>query len=250
MLPVVFSIGPITLYSFAFLLAVAYFLAAFIAWRRLKELGLDEEKVIDFIILAAIFGLGFSKLFFFLEEQNFAGLSFWGGIAGATVVLFWFAKKEKWDLWQIADEITFSLLPLAVLAQVGAFLDGSTTGRPTNMPWGIYFPGNLLRTQPVSLFSAVAFFLIWLFLLRIERRWRIWPWYKSKNNGLVSLLFLGLAFWGNFLVAFWRSSKLYWYWSEIGLSLILAVTAGVVLYRRSGRNFKEDLRLLLRRSHG
>lgn len=247
MLPVLFSFGPITIYTFGFLLAIGFFLASFIVWRRLRDLGLDEEKVIDFIILAIISGLLFSQSSRLVKNGGPFGIILWGGLMGAVLALAWFSKKEKWNNWQVADEVTFGILPLAILLQIGAFFDGSAVGKPTSMPWGIYFPGSLVRSQPVSLFFALALFLIWLFLLKIERQWRIWSWYKSKNSGFIFLAFLVLALLANFTVAFWQQAKIYWYWAEIGFSLGGAIGAGILFYGRSGRRLREDLLYYWRR---
>lgn len=250
MLPVIFSFGSITIYSLGFLTAVGFFLAAFIIWRRLRDLGLNEEKTLDFIILAVIFSLFFSLLAHLVEKQRFSNFSLMAGLIGVGLILGWFSKKERWNWWQIADEVTFGILPLLFLVQMGFFFDGSDPGRPTSMPWGVYFPGRLFRSQPVSLFSAAALFLIWLFLLRIERQWRTWQWYKSKKNGLIVLLFLILIFSMSFVIAFWRHSGIYWYWAEIVLSFLGAISAGVILYFHSGKQRGENFAFLLRRKHG
>lgn len=247
MLPVIFSVGPVTIYSLSFLVAIGFFLAAFIVWRRLKDLGLDEERVIDFIILASLFGFFCSKLFSFVEKKTFSGFAFGGGLVGVSLTAVLFSKKNRWDLWRITDETIFGVMPLAVLAKIGTFLDGSAPGRPTSMPWGVYFPGSFLRTQPVSIFSALAFFFIWVLLLRIEREWRIWEWHKSKGDGFLTLVFLMLAFLSNFVVAFWRSSGLYWYWTEVSLSFLGTLGSLLLLYIRSGRKLDEDLVLIFRR---
>jgi len=235
MLPVLFSIGPITIYSFGFLLAVGFFLAAFIIWRRLKDLGLPEEKIIDFIILGTIAGIILSRIIFWLENPSQAGFSFWGGLAGVFLVLWWFSKKEKWDFWLIVDEVTYGVLPFSVLVQIGAFLAGANPGKPTTMPWGIYFPGTLVRSQPISLFFAFGLALIWVFLLKIERDWRTWDWYKSKAPGFIFLSFLGLAFLTSLILVFWSNTKLYWLWLKIILGLIGTITVGLIFFYRSGR---------------
>ena len=46
MFPILFSIGPVTIYTFGFLLGTGFFLASFLIWRRLRELGQQEEKII------------------------------------------------------------------------------------------------------------------------------------------------------------------------------------------------------------
>ena len=249
MLPVLFSLGPINFYTLAFLLAIGFFLASFIIWRRLRELGLTEERVIDFILGMAFLGLLFSRLFFiianferfrfFLDRwilfYRYPGFSFGGGLLGIFLTWWWFVKKEKWDFWQIGDEITFGFLPFLILAQLGAFFDGSSLGKSTSMPWGVYFPGSLLRRQPVSLFMAILLLLIWFFLLRIERQWRFWDWYKSKASGFICLMGFGLIFLANFLLAFWRDTKVYFYWLEIGLSFLGVVIVSILFYGKARR---------------
>ena len=262
MLPILITFGPVTIYTFGFLLGIGFLLSAFIAWRRLSELGYQEEKIIDLILFISLFGLFFARGFYIF--QNFAkfgfspsrwfflvrypGLSFGGSLLGWFLGLGWFTKKEKWNFWQTHDELVFAILPFSVLTQSGSFFDGSSPGRATSLPWGLYFPGCLLKRQPVSLFATLAFLIIWIFLRRIERQWRIWDWYKSKAPGLISLVFWQGFFWTNFLLAFWRDTKLYFYWLEIGFSLGGALTALFLFYSRSGRSLKQDLSFLVKRS--
>ncbi|HUV43065.1 MAG TPA: prolipoprotein diacylglyceryl transferase family protein [Patescibacteria group bacterium] len=249
MLPLLFSIGPINFYTFALFLAIGFFLSSFLIWRRLRDLGIDEEEIIDLILLASLSGLIFSRIFFVIQNisllgfepgnwlliNKYPGLSFWGGAGGILLTVFWFSRKESLNFWQVLDEFVYGLMPFFILVQVGAFFDGSGFGKPTTMPWGIYIVGSLVKRQPLPLVVAVAFSVLWLFLMRIERHWRTWEWYKSKAYGLVALLFIFMMMLVNFLVAFWREGLLYWQWLEIGLSLILTILTAVIIYIRSGR---------------
>ncbi len=249
MLPILFSVGQIKIYTLSFLIGVGFFLASFIIWRRLRELGLQEEKIIDLIIFSGISGIFSSRIFYIMENfedfgfffsywfliGRYPGFSFWGGIIGAFLAIYWFIKKQKWEIWKVSDEIVFGVLPLLVLIQLGSFFDGSGQGRPTNMPWGLFFPGSLVRRQPVSLFSSIFLLAIWIFLLKIERQWRDWEWYKSKAEGFITLIFFILFFALNFLLAFWKENRLYFYWLEIILYGICFFIALLVFYIRSGR---------------
>lgn len=252
MRPIFFSIGSVNVYSLGFLLAIGTFLSSFLIWRRLRELGIKEEKTIDFLLALSFLGLIAARIFYIARhfEQfgffptrwlllgRYPGLSFWGGILGFGLALWLFSKRQKWEFWQIADELCFGLLPLLLLSQVGCFFDGCSLGKPTNMFWGVYFPGSFLRRQPVSVFATIFLFLIFLFLIWLERRWRLWIWYKSKASGFICLSFLALLFLANFILAFWRDSKLYFYWSEIFLSLMGLLATVVIFYLRSGRKFR------------
>ena len=235
MLPILVALGPITVYSFSFFLGIGFFLTAFIAWRRLIDLGQEEEKILDSLILASIVGLVFSKLFFALENFPLSGYSFWGGITGAVLVFFLLTRAWKWNFWQVADELAFAVLPLAVLSQVGAFLAGSTPGRPTLMLWGLYFPGMLVRSQPISLFMAIGFFAILIYFLRVERNWRSWFWYKSKAPGLIFLLFLALGVSLTLVVDFLTLSGIYWLGLKTIACLSLLLAVGITIWRRKSK---------------
>ena len=103
------------------------------------------------------------------------------------------------------------------------------------MPWGMYFPGSLLRRQPTSLFAAILFLLIWLFLLWVEPQWRMWSWYKSQASGFVFLASLELLLLVNLLLAFWQDIKVYFFWLEVGLNLVALLVVSFVFYRHSGK---------------
>lgn len=248
MLPVLFSIGPVTVYTFAFFLFVGFFLASFLIWRRLRDLGLEEEKVVDFLLWLWLTAFVFARAAFILTHfesfglvpgrwflvGRYPGFSFWGAISGGVLSLVRFCRRHRWDFWRVADEVSFGILPFSVLISIGSFFDGSILGIPTGMPWGVFFPGDFIRRQPVSLFQAFWFFLIWLFLLRIERHWRTWKWYKSQAEGFISLTFLGLALLGSFLLAFLEANRLYFPWFKPAATLVVFLLVLFVFYQRSG----------------
>lgn len=252
MFPILFSAGPFTVYSFGVLLATGFFLFSFSGWRRLKDQGFNQEKIIDLFLLLAFFGLLGARLVFFLRPESRVslslidlltinrrpGLSFWGGLTAALLVLKYYCKKHRWDFWRVADELTFAFLPMTILWRVGCFLSGSPVGLPTGGFWGLFFPGDLIRRQPVSLFAAVWYLALWFFLLRVERSWRTWKWYRSSQPGVIALTFLGSAMGGGFLLAFITQNPLYYArWSQV-LSLLGIASVLVIVYRRSGLNFR------------
>jgi len=234
MLPILFKFGPITIYSFGFVLGLGFFLTIFMAWRRLKDIGLTEEKILDMLILATGAGVFFSWIIFRLQNYPYRGVSLWGGLVGFGIVVWWFCKKEKWDFGQILDELTFSLAPFGVIFNIGLFLDGSGPGKPTSMPWGIFLPGNLFKSHPVSIFSAIFFFVVWLIILQIERDWRGWKWVKSKDYGFIFLAFSFFCLAANLGVVFLSLNDIYWLYIKTivnGLALLFIL---ILLISRTG----------------
>lgn len=249
MLPTLFSIGNFTLSTLGFLLGIGFFFFSFLLWRRLKDLGLIEERIIDLTLSLGFWGLIFSRLFYILANFSqfgfssghwlligrYPGLSFWGWLFALLPVLAYYCRKEKWSFWKVADEVSFAILPFLMFFQAGCFFDGSQLGRPTAGLLGMYFPGSLVKRFPLSLFWLGLLFGLWFFLLWLEREWQMFSWYKSKADGLISLLLLGLLSLLNLILVFTKETGLYFFYLEIGLSLALLITAVLFIIKRSGR---------------
>lgn len=246
MLPVIFSFGSFVFHSLGFWLAIGVIIFVFNGWKRLKELGYEEEKVLDFLLLAIFTSLIVSRAFYIILNFSqfglcppcwllfgrFPGFSFWGAVAGFWLTAFWQSKKQKWDFWRLADEMIFALLPFMIIAQAGILFDGTMLGKPTTMPWGIFFAGSMIRRQPVSFFAVLLFVLIWLYALVVERHWRGWVWCKSKEAGFLTLSVMALALLSNGSLAFLRDFPVYFFWLEALSSLLLFIFLFGLLVRR------------------
>ena len=100
MFPILLSLGPVKIYTFGLFAALAAILAAFIIWREGYRKHFDQEKMVDLILVLAIFGLigarfyyllthfsEFAKIspFFWLFIFHFSGLSFLGAVTGGVI---------------------------------------------------------------------------------------------------------------------------------------------------------------------
>ena len=247
MLPIIFSIGQITIHTLGFLMAVGFFLSGFIVWRRLREQGIDEEKAIDFLLLFYLLGLVFSRSGYILGHFDkfglnfgrwlalgkYPGLSLLSMLAGMIFALVWFVRNNRWHLGRIADEVTFGAFPLLILLQIGFFFDGSWLGLATSMPWGMFLPGDLIRRHPVSLYGTVLTFLIWVSVIWLERRWRTWEFCRRQGEGfvaLISLLFFSLT---HLIIAFLEPGGLYYLWLKRAGAFLGFMAAFLILTWRS-----------------
>src|SRR5678815_1623825 len=106
MYPELFSIGPITIYTYGVLLAASYLLGLQFARVRARRWGLDPNRVLDlgiYIIIAALVG---AKLLLLVTDFNqfrataadllsfarSAGV-FYGGLIAAIAVAFWYIHR-------------------------------------------------------------------------------------------------------------------------------------------------------------
>lgn len=104
------------------------------------------------------------------EYTGIGGMSYHGGLIGSILAAFLFAKKEKLKIMKFMDFITLGVPAGYTFGRIGNFLNGELFGRPTEVPWGMYFPSDFLGTlrHPSQLYEAlfegiVLFFILWQF---------------------------------------------------------------------------------------
>jgi len=118
MLPRLFELGPITVYSYGVLLASSYLLALYYSVRRARRFGLDGNRVLDlgiYIIISALIG---AKLLLLIVDFDYfrrqpaelwtlvrSGGVFYGGLVLAFAVGFWYVRRYRLPIWPVADAI-------------------------------------------------------------------------------------------------------------------------------------------------
>ena len=265
MLPVLLSIGSFKIYSYGIFMALAFLVGSFVVFRKAKEEAFDEGKIFDGIFTTTLFGLVGARAYFILLHfdqfgfnplkwlwlTRYAGLCFHGGLLGGALGLFLFTKREKWDFWQAADIAVFGLALGQVIGKIGCFLNGCGYGQPTNFFLGVKFLGLAERRHPTQIYEAVLVFFIYYFLLRLERKYRLFEWYKGKKDkaapGFLSLVYLIFYNLARIFLENLRGDSLYWMGIKTAqlVSGTILIFALIVLYYRSGRGLSEDKRLLV-----
>jgi phosphatidylglycerol:prolipoprotein diacylglycerol transferase len=113
------------------------------------------------------------------------GMSFHGGLAGATLAMYLFARVRKLRFLPLADIIA-TVAPLGLfLGRLTNFVNGELWGRVTAMPWGFVFPtGGPLPRHPSQLYEAATEGLLLLVALFVAARAGAY-----RRPGLVTGLF-------------------------------------------------------------
>ncbi|AQS49224.1 prolipoprotein diacylglyceryl transferase [Thioclava nitratireducens] len=74
------------------------------------------------------------------------GMSFHGGFLGTLVAGWWFARRHHVPKLQLADAMAL-VAPIGLfLGRIANFIKPELWGRPTDVPWGVIFPGELAQT--------------------------------------------------------------------------------------------------------
>jgi phosphatidylglycerol:prolipoprotein diacylglycerol transferase len=168
------DIGPeifsVTLFGRDFALrwyATAYIVGIIIGWRfviaairrpslwRGQTPALSEqqlESLLTWIIVGIIGGGRLGYVLFYQPAYFLAnpaeilavwqgGMSFHGGFLGVVLAILIFARREGLVLGSISDSIALASPPALLLGRISNFINGELWGRPTDLPWGVIFPG-------------------------------------------------------------------------------------------------------------
>ena len=267
--------------------AVSYILGFFCALRLMKffvirkylwisknpPISTDQaDSFLTYLILGVIIGgrLGY-VLFYNLEYYTSnplaiiriwdGGMAFHGGFIGVIAAVILFSRANKLLLWSTADLIAVSTPPGLLFGRVANFINAELWGRPTEVYWGVIFPGELAQKcdgvigpcarHPSQLYEAGLEGLLLLFVLI----------YIALNGGfkrpgyLTGIFALGYGA-SRFLVEFFRvpdpqffspeypygfAFKLGDYGITMGQSLALPMLLfGVILCVRSA-GYKENM---------
>lgn len=113
------------------------------------------------------------KIFYIWE----GGMSFHGALIGALLSIWRIAKKYKLTYLKITDMVAPAIPIGLFLGRIANFINAELVGKPTNMPWGVIFPGENFARHPSQIYEAslegILLFII-LYLL----------WHKKYYNYL------------------------------------------------------------------
>jgi len=216
MYPKLIEIGPLTIHTYGFLIAIGFLIGLWLAVRQATKEGIFPTKIIDlgfYILLAAIIG---SRLFFVIINLDHylrnpldifkiweGGLVFYGGVLLAIPTVIWYVRKNNLALWQTADIFAPSVAIGHVFGRLGCFAAGCCYGKTAQtLPWGVIFtdPDCLAPTDvllhPTQLYESAGELIIFFILLVFRR-------YKSFN-GQLFMTYLLLYSVLRFVVEFFR----------------------------------------------
>jgi phosphatidylglycerol:prolipoprotein diacylglycerol transferase len=165
-------------------------------------------------------------------------MSFHGGLLGVLLVLLYFCKKKNYSLFMIAD-LVVAAVPVGLgFGRIGNFINAELWGRPTELPWGVVFPGAGSEPRhPSQLYEAVLEGLLLFVIIYLLHRFKVRP-------GVAGFSFLALYGAFRFAVEFVRQPDAHlgflWGGATMGqllsLPMILIGIAGLFMVLRRGVN--------------
>jgi phosphatidylglycerol:prolipoprotein diacylglycerol transferase len=245
MYPVLFEIGPITIYSIGVFWALGALAAVWILQLELKRDGYDEQLAGTVVMSAALGGLiGARLLFIFEEREQFtrepmalllsgSGFSWFGGLFAGGVAAAWSVRKYRLPSRQAADICAPALALAYGIGRIGCFLAGDGTwGKVSDVPWAMSFPDAIagwahpltgeryapgVKVHPTQLYELVQSLIVFAILWLVRK--------KPHQPGAVFYLYMILAGSMRFLVEFWRVNPII----GVGLTEYQWISAAMVV---------------------
>ena len=242
--------------------AMAYIAGILIGW-RLALISLQKpalwpdkgapmtppqwEDMITWIIIGVIIGGRLGYVLFY-QPAYFAqnpgsiiqvwqgGMAFHGGFLGVVTAVFIYCKRRGLPLASAADLLALCSPAGLLLGRCANFINAELWGRPTDLPWGVAFPGiaaqdcgqleGLCARHPSQLYEALLEGLILSLVL-------LWMAYRQGGlklpGWITGLFFVGYGL-SRFIVEFFRQPDaqfvtlenpvgLAWHIGSIGLTM-------------------------------
>lgn len=208
MYPVIIELGPITIYSFGLMMALAFLAAAYVAGKELERKGREAEIASSLVIWAAVGGIVGARLWLVIDDwQGFiadplgslfsgAGFVWYGGLVGGALAVGWAAQHYyKIGFFLIADCVAPGLALAHGIGRIGCQLAGDGDwGSVTTLPWGMAYENAIIgwdyppgvRVHPTPIYEMIAYFAIagvlWRWRKRDEAEGSMFAWYLILSS--------------------------------------------------------------------
>ena len=221
MVPILFSIGPFTLYSLWIFVIAGMLLSTLLFLRKVKYNRMNLSLLLDHGLSLLLATVVISRLAFFLTNWGYFGMfswgtflkqlvyfwqpgySFWGAVVGFGAMLWVHALRKGENLLDWMDALLFPLFVGMMLGHIGQLLDGQGYGRETILPWGITFETtNVKYTVPIHPTQIYGILLILIILLSRKKAIEKWPMLGQKHLGVLAMMSAYSL--GRFLIEFFR----------------------------------------------
>lgn len=222
--------------------AIGYIVGILIGWwiiaRAIARPGLwagappltreQLESLVTWMVVGIVVGgrLGYTLFYqpgYFLTHPieivtgiRSGGMSFHGGFLGVVIGVWLFARRHGLPTASLADLLAIATPPALGLVRLANFVNAELWGRPTDLPWGVIFPGDLAQScatatapcarHPSQLYEAGLEGIVLAILLLVLAFWR--GWLKTPGR-LAGMFFLGYGL-SRFTVEFFRQADAFY----------------------------------------
>lgn len=210
--PIICKIGPLTIYSYGVMMALAVIICAVLMSKDAsRSLKIKPEIIFDLVFWVVLAGILGARIFYvFLNLDYFrgdpleiiqiqkGGLAWQGGLLAGIPTGIFYIRKHALPFGKTLDLAAPYIALGHSIGRIGCFLNGCCYGK--EVFWGIYFPVYHAHLHPTQLYESLSLFFIFLILRKYQK--------LNQTPGRVFIAYLFLASLERFVVEFFRADHL------------------------------------------
>lgn len=233
MYPVICKIGPLSIYSYGLMVALAALVCSFLMAHDARKVGIASDVIFDLMFWVVVAGLIGARVFFIgLNFSYFVsnpvemimvqkgGLSWQGGLIAGALFGIGFLRKQKLPFLKTLDLVAPYIALGQSIGRVGCFLNGCCYGK--KLSWGIYFPVHHEHLHPTQLYSSFGLLIIFFVLKFLQSR--------KVYEGQIFVNYLFLAASLRFCVEFFRADHYTTLWGLSIYQYVCLIILGAAFY--------------------
>jgi phosphatidylglycerol:prolipoprotein diacylglycerol transferase len=250
--PNLFRIGPFLITWHGVFAVLGILAAARLGLWLLDKDHVDTTHMGDAVVWMVVMGLIGARVLYVWENfqlfngqllRIFAltegGISQWGGLFGAMLGAFIWARRSHFSFWKVMDAAGAAAMIGLAIGRIGDVINGEHHGTPTSLPWGVEYvnpdtlgqPGNVVH--PEVAYEMILTLAILALILPFHQRLK-----ARLPDGVLGLVYLGVYAAGRFFLSFYRTDPsvfLGMRQAQVAslLMVLIAVVAIPILFRRA-----------------
>jgi phosphatidylglycerol:prolipoprotein diacylglycerol transferase len=217
--PNLFKLGPFLITWHGVFAVLGILAAARLGLWLLSKEGVDVSHGADGVAWMVVIGLIGARLLYVWENYKLfagqlgrifllteGGISQWGGLFGAMVGAYIWARRAAISYWKVIDAAGAATMIGLAIGRIGDVINGEHHGTQTNLPWGVEYVNPSTLGQPGEVVHPeVAYeMILTLVLLGV-----LLPFHQRLKarlpNGVLGLSYLGLYGLGRFFLSYLRT---------------------------------------------
>lgn len=262
MIPILLHLGPITIYSYGLMMALAFIVGDIVMTGEFKRRGFNPQDASTVILWVAIGGLAGARIYNIIDNWSDymadpkamifsgAGFVFFGGLLGGVLTSWVMARRLRIPWLTLADMAAAPLILGHAIGRIGCFLSGDGDwGAVSNLPWAMSYPNAIagwnnrtvfalgphnqlvpiepwnpaVRVHPAPLYETIMYVGVFFVLWSLRK--------KIHIEGRLFFLYLIMAGACRFLVEFIRvNPRVFMGLTEAQLISLGMIAVGTILW--------------------
>lgn len=257
-----FQVFGLRIYWYGIIIALSFLVAVLLAVRSSRKYDIEPDSILDLVLFAAPAAIICARIYYVIFswdqfKDNLieifmtrnGGLAIYGGVIGAILVAWLYARKKKLPFLHLMDFTAPYIILGQAIGRWGNFVNQEAFGSKTTLPWRMNgaVPNEYLTNlnenldlskwgvHPTFLYESLWDIAVFVFLLFFRK--------KKKIEGEVLFLYLIMYGVGRYLIEGLRTDSLMLGSLRVSqlLSILLVVVfTSLFIYRRVKKAKVED----------